>query len=251
MAEEVLSGGNMEVVVRVGDTVRRVAGEWTPSVQAWLMAIRGSGVEQVPEPRGRDIEGWEVLGYLPGSTLDRAEPAVLWSSAVLEQAGRLLRRIHDAEVPPGLASGIWRTQRHDPVEVICHNDFAPYNLLVDGERLVGVIDFDMASPGPRIWDLAYLAYRLAPFAEDADGFDEVQANGGESRMTRLHRVIDAYGVPYEASAVLATAAERLEELAAFTDARAMETERTDLVAHAAMYRRDAQRLHRRLQRPAQ
>ena len=92
MAEELLSGGNMEVVVRVGDTVRRVAGEWTPSVQAWLMAIRGSGAEQVPEPRGSDIEGREVLSYLPGSTLDRAEPAVLWSSTVFEHLRHRLRR---------------------------------------------------------------------------------------------------------------------------------------------------------------
>ncbi|MFC9558290.1 aminoglycoside phosphotransferase family protein [Agromyces sp. NPDC056965] len=246
MTEELLSGGNMDVVVRVGDTVRRVAGEWTPSVHAWLRAIRASGVEEVPVPRGSDAEGREVLSYLPGSTLDRAEPAVLWSPDVLEQAARLLRRIHDAEPSPDAASGVWRTKRHDPVEVICHNDFAPYNLLVEGGRLVGVIDFDMASPGPRIWDLAYLAYRLVPFAEDAEGFDDLETNGGESRMTRLNRVIAAYGTPYAASAVLAIAAERLDELAAFTGARAAETGRSDLRAHAAMYRRDAEHLRRLL-----
>lgn len=242
MAEELLSGGNMGAVVRVGETVRRVLGDWTPSVHAWLRAIRASGVTEVPEPQGSDAEGREVLSYLPGSTLDRADPAVLWSPLVLEAAGRLLRRIHDADTPPEMASGVWRTGPHEPVEVICHNDFAPYNLLVDGDRVVGVIDFDMASPGPRIWDLAYLAYRLAPFAEDAEGFDELEASGGESRIERLKRLIDAYGSHYEASTVLATAAERLDELADFTEARAAETGRTDLAAHAAMYRRDARRL---------
>ncbi|KRC62670.1 hypothetical protein ASE14_02250 [Agromyces sp. Root81] len=247
MDEELLSGGNMEPVVRVGDTVRRVPGEWTPTVHAWLRALRTGGIVEVPEPRGSDHRGREVLSYLSGSMLDRADPAVRWSPGVLEQAGRLLRRIHDVDLAFDAESAVWRSPAHEPVEVICHNDFAPYNLLVDGDRLVGVIDFDMASPGPRIWDLAYLAYRLAPFAEDAEGFDELEASGGEPRMARLDRLISSYGVPYEASAVLAAAVERLLDLAAFTDARAGETGRADLAAHAAMYRRDAERLRHLLE----
>ena len=55
--------------------------------------------------------------------------------------------------------------------MICHNDFATYNLIARDGRLVGAIDFDFASPGPRLWDLAYLAYRIVPFAEDAVGAD--------------------------------------------------------------------------------
>ena len=33
--EEVLAGGNMTAVVRVGDTVRRGAGPWTPTIHAF------------------------------------------------------------------------------------------------------------------------------------------------------------------------------------------------------------------------
>ncbi len=36
-------------------------------------------------------------------------------------------------------------------------------------NLRGLIDFDTASPGPRVWDLAYLAYQLVPFTETAGG----------------------------------------------------------------------------------
>jgi hypothetical protein len=44
MAEERLEGGYVDGAVRVGDTVRRVAGPWTPTVHALLayLAIRGS-----------------------------------------------------------------------------------------------------------------------------------------------------------------------------------------------------------------
>ena len=48
--------------------------------------------------------------------------------------------------------------------MICHNDFAPYNLAFRDGLPVGAIDFEAASPGPRAWDLAYLAYRLVPLA---------------------------------------------------------------------------------------
>lgn len=49
---------------------------------------------------------------------------------------------------------IWQSPAKVPEEVICHNDFAPHNLAFDEGRLVGAIDFDMCSPGPRLWDLA-------------------------------------------------------------------------------------------------
>ena len=122
---------------------------------------------------------------------------------------------------------------------MCHNDFAPYNLVVQGDRLVGVIDFDLASPGPRIWDLAYLAYRFVPFAEDAANEHSGTLDG---RIERLRRLIDAYGIDYEVAAVVTVAADRLDELAHFTDSRASETGRTDFPDHAVMYRRDTVRL---------
>ena len=36
MDEVVLCGGNMTPVVRVGDTVRRATGPWTPTIHALL-----------------------------------------------------------------------------------------------------------------------------------------------------------------------------------------------------------------------
>ena len=53
-------------------------------------------------------------------------------------------------------------------EVICHNDFAPYNLMFEDGRLTGVIDLDLASPGPRVWDMAYTAYRFVPLTDPAN-----------------------------------------------------------------------------------
>ncbi|HYP73984.1 MAG TPA: phosphotransferase, partial [Microbacterium sp.] len=119
----------------------------------------------------------------------------------------LLRRIHDASV--GLAgelSMVWRSPRREPAEVVCHNDFATYNLIARGEDLVGVIDFDFAAPGPRLWDLAYLAYRIVPYVEDA------REPGDLDRDARLNALIAAYGMPFTRADVLWTAADRLDAL---------------------------------------
>ncbi len=46
--EEVLAGGNVAKVVRVGGTVHRSAGAWTPAVHALLSYLAGSRFEAAP-----------------------------------------------------------------------------------------------------------------------------------------------------------------------------------------------------------
>jgi aminoglycoside phosphotransferase (APT) family kinase protein len=164
-AEETLTGGNVNAVVRVGDTVRRTAGPWTPTIHALLAWVRAHGVERVPTPLGLDTQGREVLGYTPGVVGGWTADDWTWAPAVLDDAARLLRSWHDATITFPRDGAAWRTPVHEPDEVICLNDCAPYNMVGDDDGLVGFIDIDMASPGPRVWDLAYLAYRLCPFAE--------------------------------------------------------------------------------------
>lgn len=238
-AEIPLTGGNMEPVVRSGGTVRRVAGPWSPAVHALLGCFADAGITQTPRALGFDERGREVLSYIPGAVLTHAPPAVAWSIDMVRSTARLLRLLHDASAPLVTQDLRWRQDSHPPVEVICHNDFAPYNLIVDGGELVGVIDHDMASPGSRLWDFAYLAYRIVPFVEDAHAYNPL-IHG--SRDERLAALITAYGIHFDTDDVLAMIVRRLEALAQFTDERATETGNSDFVDHAAMYRRDADQL---------
>ena len=246
-AEDVLAGGNSTVVVRRGDTVRRTAGPWTPTVQAFLRHLRAHGIAEVPEPLGTDGQGREVLSYLPGEVANYPLPLWVWDESVLRGAGELLRRVHDASVG-FLAAGdapappLWQSAPHEPAEVVCHNDVAPYNLTFRDGAVVGLIDFDTASPGPRVRDLAYLGYRLAPFVTDAAGEDGSGVVGRLDPLARLDVLVEAYGVPYSRRDVLAAMASKLDELAAYTDGRAADTGRNDFLDHAAMYRADARRV---------
>ena len=61
--------------MRVGDTVRRRAGPWTPAVHALLRYLEAAGFE-APRVRGIDERGREILGYIPGEAYAGAENPV-------------------------------------------------------------------------------------------------------------------------------------------------------------------------------
>ena len=126
MDEVVLSGGNMTPVVRVGDTVRRAAGPWTPTIHALLRHVRAAGFDAVPEPLGVDEQGREILSFVPGRVATYPLDDFVLAERTTVAVARTLRAYHDASAsfaaPPGAA---WQWPAHAPAEVICHNDFCP------------------------------------------------------------------------------------------------------------------------------
>jgi hypothetical protein len=213
--EEILAGGNMTAVVRVGDTVRRAAGPWTPTIHAFMRHLRANGFALAPEPLGMDERGREIISLLPGAPAAYPLPEFAWSDATLIAAGRTLRAFHDAS--RGFDGARWQWPAHEPREVICHNDFAPYNLMFEDGRLTGVIDLDLASPGPRALDLAYTAYRFVPLTDPANP-DAPFPGVGEQRR-RLDVLCAAYG-DQEPGEVVEYAAAKLREMVAFIEREA-------------------------------
>jgi len=187
--EHAFADGNLAGTVRVGATVRRAAGPWTPAVHALLRHLAERGFGAAPRPLGLDAEGRETLGFLPGVTAPATLEGFLGDD-VLTGVARLLRTYHDAvvdfEPPPDAA---WRFVVGSPREgeVICHNDVSPFNVVfVDGEPR-GLIDWDFAAPGPRTWDLGYALLRFAPMY--ADGAFGPPAERGR----RIARFLGSYG----------------------------------------------------------
>src|ERR1044072_7619735 len=114
MDEVVLPGGNMTPVVRVGDTVRRAAGPWTPTIHALLRHVRAAGFTAVPEPFGLDEQGREILSFLPGKVGTYPLAPFMWTDAMLVRVAQLLRAFHDATA--GFDGGnTWQWPGHEPV----------------------------------------------------------------------------------------------------------------------------------------
>ncbi len=182
---ESLQGGAVGGAARIGGTVRRPTGPWTPAVHALLDHLAASGLDGVPRVLGRDSRGREVLSHLPGRIVevDVEEP----SDAVLVDAVRWLRRFHEAVSTFRPAGPVrWRqgTRTLQSDEIICHNDPGAYNWIVAADRFVGVIDWDLAGPGRPVDDLGFLAWTGVPLFREVHVDDVVR---------RLRLVARTYG----------------------------------------------------------
>lgn len=165
--EEVLTGGlsHAGLVVRVGDTVRRPAVVSTPAVQRLLAHLRAEGVPEAPEPLGLDDRGREVLSYVPGRAAgtDPADASDDLLAGLLDVQVRLHRAAAAFRPEPG---DVWASGGYFPDGVdgplVCHDDLTPANVIVDDGRVAGVVDWELARPVDRGFDIAVLARHWAP-----------------------------------------------------------------------------------------
>jgi aminoglycoside phosphotransferase (APT) family kinase protein len=196
---EVPLGGGWSTpdVVRSGDTVRRPPGPNAVFVRELLRHLEAAGFGGAPAYRGLDDRGRETFEYIEGEVPTDCR-AIVWTDDELGAAARLLRRFHDATAGSALAG-----ER----EVVCHNDFGPWNCVWRGGVPVAIIDFDRAAPGDRLDDLGYAAWKFLNL-----GLVEVDA-GEQSR--RLGVIASAYGAGPRPELVdaIGRAQERTRELA--------------------------------------
>ena len=127
-----------------------------------LSHLHKKGITWIPEYLGTDDEGNEKFSYITGK-VPHDMPEWIWNESILVDIAQKMRAMHDATLDFNTESCVWELPPSDPVEVICHNDFAPYNCVFANKQFVGLIDFDVCSPGSRVWDMAYAIYRFAPF----------------------------------------------------------------------------------------
>lgn len=197
LKEVLLSGGNTSGrVVRIGDTVRRQMTESSDTVHGLLLHLERVGFSDCPRFLGIDEESREVLSYIDGNL---EVPKTLWDSGeTLVASAHLLRSLHDATASY-VATGTenWALIHPDEGrhEVICHNDFAPYNFVFDGAVPVAVVDFDLAGPGPRLWDVAYAAYWMTPLSFQANDLKSRSETDVQDGCRRLRLFCSSYGIP--------------------------------------------------------
>ncbi|GAA0366832.1 phosphotransferase [Bacillus horti] len=197
--EELLTGGNISNVYRSGNTVRRDLKPTNPMVHSLLKHLESKGYEFSPRFLGIDDQGREVLSYIEGEAGNYPLKEYMWSDETLMKVAKMLRLYHDA-VSDFLFDDSWTPLDNTPLqhEIICHNDFAIYNIIFREQEPVGVIDFDVAAPGPRLWDIAYTLYTCAPLSrfyllETGEKKRYTPSQDAERIRKRIQLFFDAYG----------------------------------------------------------
>jgi len=169
----ILQGGRSnQSVVKIGDTVHRTLSANSTFVHKLLLFLQQKKIIYAPKFLGIDDQNREILSYIEGTASHQSEDFTL---AQLIAIVKMLREIHDATQGSELAGGL---------EVVCHNDIAPWNTLFRSDVPVAFIDFDEAAPGKRIEDFAYLLWTF---------LDLGHSGTAEEQAIRIATLCEAYG----------------------------------------------------------
>ena len=195
-----LIGDVSEGVVRVGATVRRPMRPSSQAVHALLRHLEAVGFDRAPRFLGTDDRGRAVLTYVEGVAPTHPLPDYAVSDEALTEVARLLRRFHDAAAsfaaPPG---AIWEdgSGPEGPADVVGHCDVTPANVVFRAQPGAGLlpyalIDFDLARPTTRLFDVVTTLRHWSPLADPVDR-DPTQRSLDAAARVRLF--CDAYGLP--------------------------------------------------------
>lgn len=189
-----LAGGmdSHHAPVRVGDTVRRIAGPSAAAVRELLLHLEAVGFDGAPRHLGTDDQGREVLSWIDGEVPLPPYPGWALMDRALADLGALVRRFHEA-TESFRGGGAWATDWADPSggPVMCHNDLYPENVVFRDGRVAALIDFAMAAPGRPLWDLAIASEIWCPLGEPARRDPVARGLDGIARFGVLTR---AYGL---------------------------------------------------------
>jgi Phosphotransferase enzyme family len=173
--EPLIADGITQGIVRIGDTVRRPLRPFSLTVQAYLAHLRDAGFAGAPLPLGVDEQGREVLSFVPGDVARWLPPPEIAGEEVLVALARLIRSLHEASagwVPP--PDAVWGGSPANPgriaerAELVSHRDYALGNVVFRGGLPVALIDFDLAMPTTRVYDIANALWYWAPLRDPRD-----------------------------------------------------------------------------------
>jgi hypothetical protein len=168
-------------------------------VHLLLRHLERVGYQGAPRVLGIDGRGREILSYVPGDVASGDNlPKYVWTQQTLIGVAQLVRRFHDAVAsftPPIPAAWQIIDIGSKESELICHNDLAPWNTVFQDGSPVAFIDWDLASPGLKAWDVTFALWHFVPLYDDEKSSRLGCEASLDERALRLRRFCDALGFP--------------------------------------------------------
>ena len=198
MIEEQLSGGiaHPGQVVRIGNTVRRPPSKHRAAINALLEHVHETGLLDVPVAHGLDEQGRETFSFIEGDVPIPPYPAWAVTDASLRSVAELLRRYHEAVASFSSEDLEWPAALADPNggTLVCHNDVCLENVVFRNGKAVGLLDFDFAAPGRRLYDVAMTVRMCGAVRHPANVHPSF---GSVDALKRLAIFCRAYGLEAE------------------------------------------------------
>jgi len=245
---EKLIGGLMNAPKRIDDRIYRKSTKSTETIHKLLKHVKNKGVNWVPEPISFNSD-FEVLSFIEGK-VPHDMPEWIWSQNVLSQVSRHLRDWHDATEDFQFFNAQWSFNSETEYQIICHNDFAPYNCVFNQKIFTGLIDFDLCAPGSRLWDMSYTAYRFIPIMpfEVLKEDEEKSPFGIDELNNRIRFFLKEYAnkkphYEFTRKELLLMTIKRLNACSEWTKNFAKEMKNDILLKHSTMYKRHSIWIH--------
>lgn len=195
--KEELLGGRIGKIHKIKETVVRPSNKWTKDVHCFLQFLHEEGADFVPKPYGINERKEEILSFMPGDVYNYPLPKKLLRDSMIVSSSKLLLKFHkysERYVSRLTNYEQWMLPASYPIEVMCHGDFAPYNVTIVNNEAVGIIDFDTLHPGAKMWDIAYAIYRWVPLKNP----NNPDFHGNLKEYIRKAKLfLDTYGVDSE------------------------------------------------------
>lgn len=238
---KILAGGNINKPIRNGIFVYKNKTAATKNIHNLLNHVRKNGIDWVPESFGINANGKHILSFIEG-IVPHDMPDWILNEDILKDIAVKLRQWHDATLNFQPKTDQWLFETKENFEVICHNDFAPYNCVFKNKTFIGLIDFDLCSPGSRIWDIAYTAYRFIPLMPDERDkeYFEYSPYNRNKMYERLEFFLEVYSCKdksflYDIKTVIRKTQKRLSKLAQWSKEYALQTKNEEIEKNAIMY----------------
>jgi hypothetical protein len=196
MSEVNLNSDEKHPVVRIGNTVHRPTGWWTPAVHKLLKYLESIKFKYSPRVLGFDKQGREILSFIKGDSGKDGWTKIITDEGLSKYA-KLLREYHDAVSdyqPDNSSEWAYSKGGVGDGEIICHGDFGVWNIVWRNNEPVGIVDWDFVLPAKPRYDILYALEYSAPFRDDEFSMKWHHFPKAPDRKHRIKMFTDAYGL---------------------------------------------------------